>query len=196
MTLRSAALALCLLLPSAALAQDPGPFAEGSQAESWGLAGEEKARFEATVVDVLCELTGDCPADCGAGGRQLGLLRQADGALVLAAKNGQPLFTGAGQDLLPWCGQAVEVDGLMVGDPEAAPARVYQIQLIRKAGSGGEFVKADRWTQTWDARYPELAALPGPWFRKDPRVAALVEANGWLGLGLETDAKFLEEWFP
>lgn len=189
-----AALTAAGLASSPAWAQE-GPFAAGSQAESWGLAGEEKARFSARVVDVLCELTGDCPQDCGAGRRQLGLLREADGALVLAAKNGQPLFTGAGLDLLAWCGQTVEVDGLMVGDPQTAPARVFQVQLIRGAETDG-FVKADRWTQAWGERYPDLADLPGPWFRKDPRVMALVERDGWLGLGLETDARFLEEWFP
>ncbi|SFI68919.1 hypothetical protein [Albimonas pacifica] len=172
-----------------------GPFAAGSEAESWGLSGEEKARFEARVVDVLCELTGDCPEDCGGGRRQLGLVRAADGALVLAAKNGQPLFTGAALDLLPWCGRAVEVDGLMVGDPETAPARVFQLQRIR-AVEDDAFVKADRWTQAWAERYPDLASAPGPWFRKDPRVQALVARDGWLGLGLETDARFLEEWFP
>jgi len=187
-------LAAGLALAPPALAQE-GPFSAGSQAESWGLSGEETARFEARVVDVLCELTADCPADCGAGRRQLGLLRAADGVLVLAAKNGQPLFTGAGLDLLPFCGRTVEVDGLMVGDPDLAPARVFQVQLIRPAGADG-FVKADRWTQAWQERYPDLAAAPGPWFRKDPRVGALVARDGWLGLGLETDARFLEEWFP
>lgn len=175
-------------------AQEAGAFAAGSQAQSWGLAGEEKARFEARVVDVLCELTGDCPADCGAGRRQLGLLRGADGALVLAAKNGQPLFTGAGEDLLPWCGREVEVDGLMVGGRDAAPTRVFQLQSIRPA-EGGDFTPAERWTQVWATRYPDLASAPGPWFRKDPRVKALVERDGWLGLGPEADAKFLEEWF-
>ena len=43
-------------------------------AEEWGLPGEEVVRFEAKVVDILCELTGDCPADCSDGTRQLGLL--------------------------------------------------------------------------------------------------------------------------
>ena len=43
-------------------------------AESWGLPEEEKTRFEAKVVDALCELTGDCPDRCGGGKRQLGLL--------------------------------------------------------------------------------------------------------------------------
>ena len=44
-------------LPAAA--QD---FSAGSQASSWDLLGEQPARFEAEVVDVLCQLAGDCPA--------------------------------------------------------------------------------------------------------------------------------------
>ena len=36
-------------------------------AEEWGIEFEEKARFEAKVVDILCELSGDCPDNCGGG---------------------------------------------------------------------------------------------------------------------------------
>src|SRR3546814_4003559 len=48
--------------------------ANAQAANSWGLPNEEIVRFEAKVVDVLCELSGDCPADGGAGRRQLGLV--------------------------------------------------------------------------------------------------------------------------
>src|SRR3546814_1679434 len=41
--------------------------ANAQAANSWGLPNEEIVRFEAKVVDVLCELSGDCPADGGAG---------------------------------------------------------------------------------------------------------------------------------
>ena len=75
-----------------------------SQAKSWNLTGEEKARFEGTVVDVMCELTGDCVESCGDGGRYLGILR-TDGELVLANKNGQANFAGPVADLLPFCGK-------------------------------------------------------------------------------------------
>lgn len=186
-------LVLAMAAPPASAAEE-GAFAEGSQAQEWGVLGEEKARFSARVVDVLCELTGDCPEDCGGGGRQLGLLREADGALVLAAKNSQPLFTGAGRDLLPFCGQAVEVDGLLVGDPDLTRAKVFMVQTIRGPGAD-EAAPADRWTKDWDAAHPALAEEKGPWFRKDPRVNALIERDGWLGLGLDTDKAFLDEWF-
>ncbi len=177
------------------LAAQEGAFSAGSEAEEWSLVGEEKARFSARVVDILCEIAGDCPADCGGGARQLGLVREADAALVVVLKNGQPLFNGAVDDLLPYCGAAVEVDGLLIGDDAANPAKVYQIQRIRRAGDA-EWSKADRWTQAWAARNPEAATLPGPWFRKDPRVQALIARDGHLGLGLETDAAFIDYLFP
>ncbi len=179
--------ALALLVVSAAA--EEGEFSAESTANSWNLAGEEKARFEGKVVDILCELTGDCPADCGAGRRQLGILRDADGALLLAAKNTQPLFTGARLDLVPSCNEAVEVDGLMGGDPEESPTRIYQVQLIRRVGEPA-FAKTNQWTKRWDERHPDLAKAKGRWFRKDPRVNSRIAAEGYLGLGLEIDEEF------
>jgi len=191
---RIAAALLAATLTGPAAAQE-GAFSAGSQAEEWSLVGEEKALFSARVVDILCEIAGDCPADCGAGARQLGLVRDADGALVAVLKNGQPLFNGAVDDLLPYCNAAVEVDGLLIGDDAANPAKFYQVQRIRRAGEA-EWSKANRWTQAWAERNPEAATLPGPWFRKDPRVQALIAREGYLGLGLETDAAFIEYLFP
>ena len=54
--MRPAAVVALLALAGPALGQD---FAEGSQAKEWNLYGEEKALFAATVVDPLCELTGE-----------------------------------------------------------------------------------------------------------------------------------------
>ena len=85
-------------------------------AEEWGIDGEKKARFEAKVVDVLCELTGDCPADCGSGKRQLGLLRD-DGTLVLAVKNFD-IFAGAADDLKDFCNKRIIADGLLINNPK------------------------------------------------------------------------------
>ena len=102
------ALTAALTLAAAPLAAQD--FSAGSEAQSWNLYAEVPALFDATVVDIMCDLTGDCPADCGGGERQLGLKRSADGAMVLAMKNNQPAFTGAVVDLLPYCGQDVTVD--------------------------------------------------------------------------------------
>ncbi|WP_112321542.1 hypothetical protein [Oceanibium sediminis] len=189
MSAPSLALALSLLA-GAAVAQD---FSEGSDAREWGLYGESKAFFAATVVDPLCELTGDCPDNCGDGARQLALLREADGVMVLPLKNGQPAFTGGANELLPFCGQAVEVDGLLITDAELGAQNVYLVQTIRAEGAS-EWIKANRWTKDWAAANPD-AAGQGPWFRRDPRIAAEIAREGWLGLGPEEDAAFLKEWF-
>lgn len=187
----SMAVAALMLAVPAAQAED---FAANSEAKSWGLTGESKARFEGTVVDLLCTLTGDCPADCGGGDRQLGILRAADDRLLLVAKNIQPAFNGAVEDLLPYCNAAVEVDGLMVGDDPDSPTRFYQVQLIRRQGEA-EFSKTNRWTKVWAEEHPE-AAGKGPWFRRDPAILERIESGGWLGLGADSPVEeaFLEEW--
>ena len=183
------------LLASPALAE--GEFAAGSKAKSWNLLGQENALFEGKVVDVLCALTGDCPADCGAGKRQMGILRASDGKFLLVNKNGQPAFTGATVDLAPYCGQTVEVDGLLVGDPEVTPgignAKVFQVQTIRAAGAD-KAVKTNLWTKDWKKRNAD-AGGKGPWFRRDPNVGAEIEANGRFGLGAEADQLYIEDNF-
>lgn len=177
------------LLASPALAQD---FSAESEAKTWNLYAEKPARFEARVVDLLCELTGDCPADCGAGKRQLGLLRSADGVMVLPLKNGQPAFSGAAADLAPYCGKTVEVDGLMIEDPDLRAKNVYMVQTIREPG--GEWQKANQFTKVWARENPD-AEGKGPWFRRDPRIKEMIETEGYLGLGLETDEAFIKDWF-
>ena len=99
-------------------------------ADSWGLEGEKIARFEAKVVDIACELTGNCPANCGAGNRQLGLLTDA-GRLVLPTKNQVP-FAGAAWELVDFCQKRVVVDGLFVNN------RGHEIFAL-------QFVKGSRW---------------------------------------------------
>lgn len=178
-----------LCAPALAHAQD---FSAGSTAKSWNLYGEKPARFEARVVDLLCELTGDCPADCGAGFRQMGLKRTADDVLVIALKNSQAAFSGAAVDLALYCNQIVEVDGLMIEDPELMARNLYQVQKVRV--DGGDWVKANKFTKVWAQENPE-AKGKGAWFRRDPRIKALIAEQGYLGLGPETDQAFIKEWF-
>jgi len=183
------------LLATPALAE--GDFSAGSQAKSWGLLGEELARFEGRVTDALCQLTGDCPADCGAGMRQMGVLRAADGVFLLATKNGQPAFTGATVDLAPYCGKDVEVDGLLVGDRDVTPglggAKLLQVQTVRVLGED-TVNKTNLWTERWTEQNPDVGG-EGPWFRRDPQVQGQIEAHGRLGLGAEADQKYVEENF-
>lgn len=177
------------LIASPLAAQD---FSEGSEARTWNLYAEVPARFEAKVVDVLCELTGDCPADCGAGTRQLGLVRTVDDVMVLPMKNSQPAFTGAAEELLPFCAQVIEVDGLMIEDEDLAARNIYLVQRIKSGDA--DWIKANTWTKKWAAKYPE-AKGKGPWFRRDPRVSEIIGTEGYLGLGLDEDAKYAEENF-
>ena len=186
--MRALLTALCALAALPAAAQD---FSAGSEAKSWNLYAEAPALFTAKVVDITCEITGDCPADCGAGARQLGLLRTADGVLVYPNKNAQTVFSGAAQDLLPYCGTEVEVDGLMLNDPDIGANNVYLVQKIRAVGAT-EWVPAKQWTKDWDTAHPE-AAGDGPWFKRDPRVLAEIATDGYFGLGLERDAAILKE---
>lgn len=178
------------LLASPLAAQD---YSEGSNARSWNLYAEVPATFEARVVDIACELTGDCPADCGAGKRQMGLLRSADNVLVLAMKNNQPNFMGANRDLAMFCGQTVTVDGLMITDPDLNADNIYQVQTILPAGADKP-VKANQASKIWAKENPE-AKGKGPWFRRDPRIKAIIAEEGYLGLGLETDKTYAEENF-
>ena len=184
-----ALIATLALLATPLAAQD---FSQGSEAKSWNLYAENPALFEARVVDVICELTGDCPNNCGNGDRQLGLLRSADDTLVMATKNSQPAFTGAVVDLLPYCGQDVTVDGLMIDDPDLNARNIYLVQRIKTADA--DWTKAGQFTKVWAAENPD-AKGKGPWFRRDPRILAEIAKDGYLGLGLETDKAFMDDYF-
>ncbi len=185
---------LSIALALTALPVSAQDFSQGSEAKSWNLYAEAPARFEATVVDPLCELAGDCAKNCGDGRRQLALIRSADDVLIMALKNNQPAFTGATNELLPFCGKTVEVDGLMIDDPEIGAANVYLVQKIREAGEE-EWVTANKWTKDWAAANPD-AEGEGPWFRRDPRILKEIKREGWLGLGPEAEVGFLKEWLP
>lgn len=168
-----------LLLATPAMAQN-ADFSAGSQASSWNLAFEAPAYFEATVVDLLCEVAGDCANECGAG-RQMALLRAADGVLVYPNKNNQPAFTGAAVDLHGYCGMEVEVDGLLIEDEYLGAQNVYQVQCIRVLGDS-EWTFATTFTEQWAENNPD-AEGSGPWFRRDPAVLAEIAADGFLGTG-------------
>ncbi len=154
-------------------------------ASEWGVNGEKKARFNAKVVDILCELTGDCPADCGAGKRQLGLLRD-DGTLVLAIKNAGA-FTGAVADLAPFCGKAVVADGLLITNKGAT---FFALQFVRLAPDG-VWSCANGFVRDWGKTHGETVKKCGfsEWFRKDPTIKAMITRDGKLGLGPENDPK-------
>jgi hypothetical protein len=186
------AISLCMTVAFSAPLMAQG-FSEGSTAKSWNLYAEQKAFFKAKVVDPLCTLAGDCPQNCGDGRRQLALLRAKDDVLVFPLKNSQAAFTGAANELLPFCGKDVEVDGLMIEDPDLSATNLYMVQKIRLSGDT-KWIKANRRTKVWAKANPD-AKGKGPWFRRDPRINAEIAKNGYLGLGLEIDKAFIKEWF-
>ena len=179
-----------VMLASPVIAQD---FSAGSEAKSWNLYAEQPARFEATVVDPLCLLTGDCPENCGDGQRQLALLRAVDQMLIYAVKNNQPIFTGAANELAPFCGKSVEVDGLMLVDSDVGLNNLYQVQKLREAGSN-TWITANRWLSDWKSENVDLDGS-GAWYLRDPRIRAEIAQDGYFGLGLEKDAAIIKDLF-
>ena len=171
------ALALAVLSPAA------------QAGEKWGLPGEEIVRFEAKVVDVLCELSGDCPAKCGKGTRQLGLLND-EGRLILPMKN-QVAFAGAVDELIDFCAKRVVADGLMVTNRGHT---IMVLQFVREAPDG-PWKRANRFTGKWAERNNVAADSKAAkrWFENDPRVKELVARDGKLGLGLDADKEYLGE---
>ncbi|MGF1608600.1 MAG: hypothetical protein ACFCUQ_04340 [Kiloniellales bacterium] len=150
-------------------------------ANEWGIEHEVKARFQGKVVDILCELSGDCPADCGAGKRQLGILKD-DGTLVLAAKNNQP-FAGAVNDLAGFCGERVEVDGLMINDPLVP---LFALQFKRRLPDG-EWSGGNQFGKDWLAANPD-GDLKN-WFREDPLIKRVIAEQGVFGIPELTPAE-------
>ncbi len=157
-------------------------------AQEWGLPGEEVTRFEAKVVDILCELTGDCPAGCGGGKRQLGLLTD-EGRLVLPIKN-FTAFSGSADELADFCGKRVMADGLMSTNRGYT---VFALQFVKEMPDG-KWRRANRFVPKWAERNGFEPGGPEAkqWFRNDPRVKALIARDGVLGLGPAVDKAYQE----
>ena len=143
-------------------------------AEEWGIDGEEKARFEAKVVDVLCELTGDCPAECGGGKRQLGLLKD-DGTLILPVKN-VDIFAGAANDLVGFCGKRIIADGLLIKNPKIP---LFALQF-KKLAPDGKWSRANQFGKDWSKANGGKAA--GQWFRNDKMIKKAIAKQGVFGI--------------
>ena len=148
-------------------------------AVEWGIEHEQTARLTVTVVDIVCELTGDCPANCGGGKRQLGLLTE-EGRLIPAAKNSDP-FAGTHADLLPFCGRKTVVDGLLIESPKLP---LFAVQFKKAAGPDGKWARGNWFVKEWAKANP--GKPEGQWFRHDARIVAKIERTGKLGIpGLE-----------
>lgn len=147
-------------------------------ADEWGIEHEEKARFQAKVVDILCELSGDCPENCGGGKRQLGLLRD-DGKLLLAVKNADP-FAGTAADLIGFCGKKIVADGLHIKNPKMP---LFALQFKRLAPDG-KWSRANWFVKEWAKKNNAKVGSPraNNWFRNDPTITAVIKKNGVLGI--------------
>ena len=143
-------------------------------AEGWGIDGEKKARFDAKVVDIACELTGNCPANCGDGKRQLGLLKD-DGSLLLAMKNFD-IFAGATDDLIGFCGKRITADGLLI---KTSHMPVFALQFKRLAPDG-KWSRATAFSKNWSKAN---GGKPGnQWFRHDAAIKSEIGTNGVFGI--------------
>jgi hypothetical protein len=141
-------------------------------ADSWGLENERPLELSGKVVDLLCELTGDCAADRGGGRRQLGILT-ADGRLFPAVK-GTVFFAGAAPDLLPHCGQTVHADGLLIENPAMT---LYFAQYL-KATPDAAWAPTDTYLTQWTLAHGNAEE----WRRADPTVKAVIARDGLLGI--------------
>jgi hypothetical protein len=172
MTMAGKTLKHALFGAAATLALSIGGAAQA--ADGWGIEHEKVTRVEAKVVDLLCEITGNCAPDCGGGKRQLGLLLD-DGRLVPVAKNFDP-FAGAVVDLIPFCGKRIVADGLLIEDPQMP---LFALQFKREAPDG-EWSRANWFGKEWSKA--NGGAKANEWFRKDPRVVEEIKANGVFGI--------------
>ncbi len=141
-------------------------------AETWGIENEKVVKLQGKVVDLACELRHDCPADCGAGKRQLGLLT-SDGKLRPAVK-GNADFAGTIADLAPMCGKTIEVDGLLIENPAA---HILMVQAWRESSSA-PWTKAEAFLTQWTKRN----GVAKEWFRADPDVKKVIDENGVFGI--------------
>lgn len=149
-------------------------------ADEFGIANEKVVQFDATVVDIACTLTGNCPAKCGDGKRQLGLMT-SDGKLRMPVK-GQTLFANAIPDLLPYCGKTVQVDGLLIENPAMT---IVHVQNLRE-NADQKWKPAEAFEAQWTAKYGKAEE----WQRADPFVKDVIAADGVYGIkGLTHKAK-------
>lgn len=155
-------------------------------AKSWGVTNEKPAKFTGIVTDVACHLTENCPDNCGAGSRQLGLMTEDQG-LILVAKN-LTLYSGAAAELYPFCAQEIEVDGLFT---EHRNVRFFQVQKMRLPGE--KWQKATLFHQAWAKQYGGNPRKAKKWYKKDPRIMEIIARDGYLGLGLEKDATYFNK---
>lgn len=141
-------------------------------AESVGAQYEKLTEMEGTVVDVLCELSGSCPKNCGDGKRLLGI--KAENGDITPVAKGAPIFANATPSVLPFCGKTIYADGLLIENPKL---RLYYVQRYR-ADKTAEWKDDDGFDVQWAAKNGKS----DEWYRNDPIVKATIGDKGVLGI--------------
>jgi len=172
---------LCIGLLQAGCASTPGNIAV------WPITGAEKNQFSGEVVDVQCELSGNCDTECGQGKRQLAVKSQDQNlGTVLVAKNLNN-YSGGVDELWQFCGQQVDVNGLFT---DHKGIRFFQVQNIRVPG--GQWQKATKYLDAWAQRSGKSVQQAKNWQEHDERVKKIIERDGRLGLGVEADQSYFK----
>jgi len=148
---------------------------------NWPITNAEKSELTGEVVSVLCELGGNCDDNCGGGTQQLAI-KTADLGTVLVSKNINN-YSGAQDELSPFCGQTLNVNGLFT---EHQGIRFFQVHNLRTPG--GDWQRANRYLQAWAERSGKAPA--NRWYNQDERVKEILQRDGRLGLGPEADKDF------
>ena len=148
---------------------------------NWPITNAEKSELTGEVVSVLCELGGNCDDTCGGGSQQLAIKTPELGT-VLVSKNINN-YSGAQDELSPFCGQTINVNGLFT---EHLGIRFFQVHNLRTPG--GEWQRANRYLQAWAARSGKTPV--NRWYNQDERVKEIIKRDGRLGLGPEADKDF------
>jgi len=157
------------IIATAALALCISPL---QAADEWGLPNEKPTTFNVKVVDILCEITKDCPANCGAGKRQLGLLTD-DGKLIPVLKNVEP-FAGGVNELIGHCNKKITADGLLLNHPKMT------MFVIQNSGPvGGKLSPANQFGKDWSKANPGKPT--DEWYAHDKQVKAILATKGVLG---------------
>jgi len=155
--------------------------------ESWPITAAEKSQFSGKVVDVLCELGGNCTEDCGQGNRQLAVKSSDENVgTVLVAKN-LTNYSGAADELWQFCGQQIDMNGLFT---EHKGVRFFQVQNVRP--TGGEWQKATRYHNAWAERSGKSLQQAKNWQYEDERVKEIIKRDGRLGLGAQADQDYFK----
>ncbi len=145
------------------------------QVERWGISGVEVAELSGEVVDVLCEVSGNCVEQCGAGTRQMGL--KTEQGMVLIAKD-LNRYTGAAEELWPFCSQQLVVNGQFT---ETGSLRFFQVHTVRLPK--GKWMSTTRFLEAWAEENGKSADAVTRWYLEDQRIEAILEQDGLLGLG-------------